>query len=247
MEKNLWKKNLILIILVVLLAACPLIFVKEGEFGGSDDQAEQLITNIDSSYQPWFESLWEPPSGEVESLLFSLQAAIGAGIVCGYIGYLIGKNKGKKESINKKKIIADEDMFIICDNNKIKSCMGCFECWIKTPGKCKIRDGYENLAKLYSKSDKVVIISQCVYGSYSPFVKNVLDRTIPYLLPFFKFKNKEMHHIARNKTKFDLNVYFYGENLTQSEKMAAKEIVKANSVNLNTKNFKVSFLEDQGE
>ena len=102
MEKNLWKKNLILIILVVLLAACPLIFVKEGEFGGSDDQAEQLITNIDSSYQPWFESLWEPPSVEVESLLFSLQAAIGAGIVCGYIGYLIGKNKGKKESINKK-------------------------------------------------------------------------------------------------------------------------------------------------
>ena len=54
-----------------------------------------------------------------------------------------------KESINKKKIIADGDMFIICDNNKIKSCMGCFECWIKTPGKCKIRDGYENLAKLY--------------------------------------------------------------------------------------------------
>ena len=56
-----------------------------------------------------------------------------------------------KESINQNKIIADEDMFIICDNNKIKSCMGCFECWIKTPGKCKIRDGYENLAKLYSK------------------------------------------------------------------------------------------------
>ena len=95
-----------------------------------------------------------------------------------------------KESINQKKIIDDEDISIICDNNRIKSCMGCFECWIKTPGKCKIRDGYENLAKLYSKADKVVIISQCVYGSYSPFVKNVLDRTIPYLLPFFKFKNK---------------------------------------------------------
>ena len=28
-----------------------------------------------------------------------------------------------KESINQKKIIADEDIFIICDNNKIKSCM----------------------------------------------------------------------------------------------------------------------------
>ena len=149
-----------------------------------------------------------------------------------------------KESINQKKIIDNEDISIICDNDRIKSCMGCFECWIKTPGKCKIRDGYENLAKLYSKADKVVIISQCIYGSYSPFVKNVLDRTIPYLLPFFKFKNKEMHHITRNKTKFDLNVYFYGEHLLPNEKTAAKEIVKANSLNLDVKNFTVSFLED---
>ena len=39
MEKNLWKKNFILIILVVVLAAFPLIFVADGEFGGSDDQA----------------------------------------------------------------------------------------------------------------------------------------------------------------------------------------------------------------
>ena len=102
MEKNLWKKNFILIILVVVLAVFPLIFVADGEFGGSDDQAEQLITDIDSNYKPWFESLWEPPSSEVESLLFSLQAAIGAGIVCGYIGYLMGKKKGKKENSDKK-------------------------------------------------------------------------------------------------------------------------------------------------
>ena len=33
-----------------------------------------------------------------------------------------------KESINQKKIIDNEDISIICDNNKIKSCMGCFEC-----------------------------------------------------------------------------------------------------------------------
>ncbi|BBM53101.1 iron-sulfur flavoprotein [Leptotrichia trevisanii] len=149
-----------------------------------------------------------------------------------------------KESINQGKIIIDEDVSIICDNKKIKSCMGCFECWVKTPGKCKIRDGYESLGKLYSEVEKIIIISQCFYGSYSPFVKNVLDRTIPYLLPFFKIKNREMHHITRNKTKFNLNVYFYGKNLTQNERAVAKEIVKANSVNLDVKNFKVSFFEN---
>lgn len=149
-----------------------------------------------------------------------------------------------KKSLNQDKIIVDEDTSVICGNRKIKSCMGCFECWIKTPGKCKIRDGYENLSNLYSKAEKIIIITRCFYGSYSPFVKNVLDRTIPYLLPFFKFKNKEMHHITRNKTKFDLNVYFYGKNLTQNEKAAAQEIVKANSINLNAKHFTVSFIEN---
>ena len=149
-----------------------------------------------------------------------------------------------KKSIEQGSIIIDKDVCVISNNKKIKSCMGCFECWIKTPGKCKIRDGYENLSKLYLKAEKVIIISQCFYGSYSPFVKNILDRTIPYLLPFFKFKNKEMHHITRSKTKFDLNVYFYGKNLSSNEKIAAKEIVKANSVNLDVKTFKVSFLED---
>jgi len=33
------------------------------------------------------------------------------------------------------------------------------------------------------------------------FVKNVLDRSIPYLLPFFKLKNNEMHHTIRYKKK----------------------------------------------
>ena len=69
-----------------------------------------------------------------------------------------------KESINQNKIIIDEDVSIICDNKKIKNCMGCFECWVKTPGKCKIRDGYENLGKLYSEVEHVTIISECFYG-----------------------------------------------------------------------------------
>ena len=115
--------------------------------------------------------------------------------------------------------------------------MGCFECWIKTPGKCKIRDGYENLSKLYLKAEKVIIISQCFYGSYSPFVKNILDRTIPYLLPFFKFKNKEMHHTTRSKTKFDLNVYFYGKNLTRSEKNNCEKNSKSQQYKFKYKKF----------
>lgn len=73
---------------------------------------------------------------------------------------------------------------IIFDNGTIKSCIGCFGCWIKTPGKCVIKDGYDNIGELFSKADKVIVISKCFYGGFSPFVKNVLDRSIAYMLPF---------------------------------------------------------------
>ena len=43
-----------------------------------------------------------------------------------------------KESINQKKIIADEDIFIICDNNRIKSCMGVLNAGLKLLGDVKL-------------------------------------------------------------------------------------------------------------
>ena len=137
----------------------------------------------------------------------------------------------------------EEEVKIISDENKIKFCTVCFCFWIKYPGRCILKDGYENLAELYSKAEKIIIISKCCYGTYSPFVKNVLDRSIPYLLPFFKLKNNEMHHTIRYKRKLFLEVYFYGKDLTELEKNIAEKTVKANCINLNVKKFNVSFLE----
>jgi cobalt/nickel transport protein len=90
------KKNLMLIIIVVILAILPLFIQQGAEFGGADGEAEEAIGEINSSYQPWFSSIWEPPSGEIESLLFVLQAAIGAGFIGYFIGYTRGKNRLKE-------------------------------------------------------------------------------------------------------------------------------------------------------
>ncbi|GFP28859.1 energy-coupling factor ABC transporter substrate-binding protein, partial [Candidatus Hakubella thermalkaliphila] len=81
-------KNIILIIFVLALAIFPLIIKSGAEFGGADGQAQELITQIQPDYEPWFQSIWEPPSGEIESLLFALQAAIGAGFIGYYLGYV---------------------------------------------------------------------------------------------------------------------------------------------------------------
>ena len=86
------KTNILLLLLAVVIIITPLIFKGDSEFEGADDEAGDVIGDINPDYEPWFDNIWEPPSGEIESLLFSLQVAIGAGI----IGYIFGNLKGKK-------------------------------------------------------------------------------------------------------------------------------------------------------
>ncbi len=92
------KVTILVLAAVVALAVVPLVLRAGSEFGGADGQAEEAITQINPGYEPWFNSFWEPPSGEIESLLFSLQAAIGAGIVFYALGYFIGRAKGRAQA-----------------------------------------------------------------------------------------------------------------------------------------------------
>jgi cobalt/nickel transport protein len=102
MKMKLWVKNTILIVLVLILAIVPLWLCRDAEFGGADGQAEELIYELDESYTPIFEPIFEPASGEIESLLFALQAAIGAGVIGFCIGRLTAnkKNDSGKDSKN---------------------------------------------------------------------------------------------------------------------------------------------------
>ena len=89
---KLWQKNLILVLLVVLIAAVPLWLCRDAEFGGADGLAEELIVETHPDYEPWFSPIFEPDSGDIGSLLFALQAALGAGV----IGFVLGRMTARK-------------------------------------------------------------------------------------------------------------------------------------------------------
>ena len=59
--------------------------------------AEELISQVDPDYEPWAESLIELPGGETESLLFCLQAALGAAVIGFGFGYLVARKKDRAE------------------------------------------------------------------------------------------------------------------------------------------------------
>jgi cobalt/nickel transport protein len=90
---NLRQLNLILLLLAVILIVFPLIHLRSANFEGADAQAEAAIAQVAPEYRPWATSLWEPPSGEIETLLFCLQAAAGAGLIGYYLGYLKGSRR----------------------------------------------------------------------------------------------------------------------------------------------------------
>lgn len=148
----------------------------------------------------------------------------------------------ENEEFQKLFLNLSKEVKIIAGGNTIHPCIGCFGCWIKTPAACVIRDKYGDMGEYLGKSDEVIIISQCCYGGYSPFVKNVLDRSISYIHPYFQIKRGEMHHKSRYTNKLVQQIWFYGKDITEKEKETATQLVKANCINLDSTLGKITFL-----
>ena len=90
------------ILAVIAIAALVLIFLytssttKNTGFIGTDDIAAAKISgssgNASEEIQPLIPQ-WVPPSAEIESTLFGLQAAIGGVLIGGVFGYWIGQKR----------------------------------------------------------------------------------------------------------------------------------------------------------
>lgn len=56
-------------------------------FTGSDSAATTAIQESHPNYQPWFQPVFTPGSTEIESGIFAMFAAVGAGV----LGFVIGR------------------------------------------------------------------------------------------------------------------------------------------------------------
>lgn len=105
-------KTSLLLLAIVLLTALPLWLYqpKEGEeaFGGADNKAQAQITRIAPDYQPWFKPLLEPASSEIASLLFALQAALGAGVIGYWLGASVTRQRLKKQFEAKRTAVKND-------------------------------------------------------------------------------------------------------------------------------------------
>ncbi len=87
----------LLAIMIFIAAFAYVSWSGNHDWSGADSQVENVISQItEGTYQPWFHSIYKPPSGEIESLLFALQASIGGLIIGYFLGYYRALAKVKK-------------------------------------------------------------------------------------------------------------------------------------------------------
>jgi hypothetical protein len=84
----------------------------------------------------------------------------------------------------------------LCDL-KIQHCLGCFGCWVQSPGECVVGDDAQNVATAVVGSDLLVYLTPVAFGGYSSQLKKAVDRLICLVSPFFTRIEGETHHRPR--------------------------------------------------
>ena len=130
---------------------------------------------------------------------------------------------------------------------EINHCIGCFNCWVKTPGICiQTGDSANSFAAQEIQSDAVIFLSKITWGCYSYDIKSFLDRSIPNIMPFFEIAGGDMRHKMRYK-KFPYIISIgYGGNSAR-EKSIFANLTRHNSLNFRPPKHFVFNIDSCGE
>lgn len=107
--------------------------------------------------------------------------------------------------------IKNDGEYIDAGELNISHCVGCNSCWLKTPGKCVIKDDFEPVLKKMSKADQVWLVTDTKFGFVSYKTKNIIDRVMPLVTMNLHFKGNQMRHVMRYKHNPDFGIIYSGE------------------------------------
>jgi multimeric flavodoxin WrbA len=101
----------------------------------------------------------------------------------------------------------------------IRYCIGCFGCWLKSPGRCVQHDEMEQVIRAYVRSRLFIMASPVTMGFTSSLLKKAHDRILPVLMPYIVFTKGEMHHRKRYRRHPDVGVLVQESADTDAEDM----------------------------
>jgi hypothetical protein len=130
------------------------------------------------------------------------------------------------------------------EDHPINACIGCWTCWLKTPGRCAMKDQMIKSYPDYINSDTVILLMDTAQGFISHQAKAFLDRIIPLYHPYIEIVDRECHHLARYECYPDMVFYYDTEGLINQEERVIEDYLYRTAYHFKSKAYRI-VLEDR--
>lgn len=105
----------------------------------------------------------------------------------------------------------------------LKDCIGCWSCWVKTPGRCVFSDQMLEIYPAIMASDRVLLMLPVAQGFVSGAAKTFIDRLIPLYHPYIDLHRGEMMHRARYEKYPEFEFFVDAIRLTTEEETVLED------------------------
>lgn len=82
----------------------------------------------------------------------------------------------------------------------LRHCIGCFGCWVKTPGQCVVQDASIEMDRAVITADFVLWAAPLKMGFPTALLKTAIDKHLPLIHPYMEVAHGEAHHLRRYPT-----------------------------------------------
>ena len=137
-----------------------------------------------------------------------------------------------------------DNRYVDLSQLNIHNCVGCFGCWVKTPGRCVIRDDAVKVYPLIAASSRVIYVSRIYCGSYDTVMKTMLERAIPVQQAFIRLHQGETHHVQRRVADKQAVIVAYGARDREEQEIFSR-LVERNAKNMCFRQWQIRFVEPQ--
>lgn len=121
----------------------------------------------------------------------------------------------------------------------LKACIGCWACWLKTPGRCVHKDAMAESCADYVNSDKVIVLMDTAQGFINHNAKAFMDRTIPHYHPYIELVDGECHHRARYAHYPELHFYYDDAALNQEEAQIIEDYLYRTAYHFRSRAYRI--------
>lgn len=118
----------------------------------------------------------------------------------------------------------------------LRYCIGCWGCWVKTPGECVSRDASHEMGRAVINADFVLWAAPLKMGFPAALFKMALDKHLPLIHPYIVVDHGEAHHLKRYARSPRLGLLVEKEASTDERDLhIVTEILSRTALNFKTR------------